>query len=81
MLINGNDAFTPPGLLFGLLYAWYCNNRFGGVIDYEMSLLRWKISELIPKPSMERTRLQAQVEFFRRVVFRQRIPRAVTKIL
>ena len=81
MLINGNDAFTPPGLLFGLLYAWYCNNRFGGVIDYEMSLLRWKISELIPKPSMERTRLQAQVEFFRRVVFRQRIPRAVTKTL
>ena len=81
MLINGNDAFTPPGLLFGLLYAWYCNNRFGGVIDYEMSLLRWKMSELIPKPSMERTRMQAQIEFFRRVVFRQSIPRAFTKTL
>ena len=81
MLINGNDAFTPPGLLFGLLYAWYCNNRFGGVIDYEMSLLRWKISELIPKPSMERSRMKAQVEFFRRVVFRQRIPPTITKTL
>lgn len=74
MVINGNEAFTPPGLLFGLLYAWYVNNRFGGIVDYEMSLIRWKISELIPKPSMVRTRMQEQVEFFRRVVFRQRVP-------
>jgi hypothetical protein len=81
MLINGNDAFTPPGLLFGLLYAWYLNNRFGGVLDYEMSLLRWKISELIPKPLMDRARMQGQVEFFRRVVFRQRIPRVVSEPL
>jgi len=74
MLINHNEAFTPPGLLFGLLYAWYVNNRFGGVVDYEMSLLRWKISELIPKPSMERIRMQDRINFFRSVVFRQRIP-------
>jgi len=74
MLINDNEAFTPPGLLFGLLYAWYVNNRFGGIVDYEMSLLRWDISELIPKPSMERTRMQRRVEFFRRAVFRQKIP-------
>lgn len=74
MLVNGNDAFTPPGLLFGLLYAWYLDNRFGGVVDYEMSLLRWKITELIPKPSMERSRLQRRVDFFRRVVFRQNVP-------
>jgi uncharacterized cofD-like protein len=75
MVINGNEAFTPPGLLFGLLYAWYVNNRFGGIVDYEMSLIRWKISELIPKPSMVRTRMQEQIDFFRRVVFRQRVPR------
>jgi len=74
MLINDNEAFTPPGLLFGLLYSWYVNNRFGGIVDYEMSLLRWKISELIPKPSMERMRMHKRVEFFRRVVFRQKIP-------
>jgi len=74
MVINGNEAFTPPGLLFGLLYAWYVNNRFGGIVDYEMSLIRWKISELIPKPSMVRTRMQEQIDFFRRVVFRQRVP-------
>ena len=76
MLVNGNDAFTPPGLLFGLLYAWYLDNRYGGVVDYEMSLLRWKVTELIPKPSMERSRLQSRVDFFRRVVFRQKIPAA-----
>jgi uncharacterized cofD-like protein len=76
LVINGNEAFTPPGLLFGLLYAWYVNNRFGGIVDYEMSLIRWKISELIPKPSMVRTRMQEQVEFFRRIVFRQRVPQS-----
>ena len=74
MLINANEAFTPPGLLFGLLYAWYVNNRFGGIVDYEMSLLRWRISELIPKPSMERSRMQERVAFFREVVFRQKVP-------
>jgi uncharacterized cofD-like protein len=74
MVINGDEAFTPPGLLFGLLYAWYVNNRFGGIVDYEMSLIRWKISELIPKPSMVRTRMQQQIDFFRQVVFRQRVP-------
>jgi len=74
MLINDNEAFTPPGLLFGLLYAWYLNNQLGGVVDYEMSLLKWKISELIPKQSMERTRRSQLIEFFRNHVFRQRIP-------
>jgi len=76
MLVNGNDAFMPPGLLFGLLYAWYLDNRYGGVVDYEMSLLQWKMTELIPKPSMERSRLQSRVDFFRRVVFRQKVPTA-----
>jgi len=74
LIINNNEAFTPPGLLFGLLYAWYINNQFGGIVDYEMSLLRWKISELLPKPSMERTRMKERIEFFRRVVFCQRVP-------
>jgi uncharacterized cofD-like protein len=75
MLINNDEAFTPPGLLFGLIYAWYIDNRFGGIMDYEMSLLQWKISELIPKPSMDRTRMKERIEFFRRIVFRQKIPK------
>jgi hypothetical protein len=74
MVINDNEAFTPPGLLFGLLYAWYLNNKLGGFIDHEMSILQWKISQLIPKQSMERTRRQALVDFFRTAVFRQQIP-------
>jgi len=74
MVINDNEAFTPPGLLFGLLYAWYLNNQLGGFIDNEMSILQWKISRLIPKQSMERERKQQLVEFFRSVVFRQQIP-------
>ncbi len=81
MVINDNEAFTPPGLLFGLLYAWYVDNRFGGIVDYEMSLLRWKFSELIPKPSMDRLRMQEQIEFFRKVVFRQKIPRRAMRPL
>jgi len=74
MVINDNEAFTPPGLLFGLLYAWYLNNSLGGVVEYEMSLMRWKISQLIPKQSMERARKQRLIEFFRTRVFRQQIP-------
>jgi hypothetical protein len=81
MVINDNEAFTPPGLFFGLFYAWYVNNRFGGILDYEMSLLRWKISELIPKALMVRTRMQEQIDFFRRVVFRQKVPRSTIEPL
>ena len=74
MVINGTEAFTPPGLLFGLVYAWYLNNTLGGVINHEVSIMQWQISQLIPKPSMERERKQKLIEFFRSVVFRQKIP-------
>ncbi|MCX5896189.1 MAG: 2-phospho-L-lactate transferase CofD family protein [Proteobacteria bacterium] len=74
MAINASEAFTPPGLLFGLLYAWYLNNQLGGGIEHEMSIMQWKISQLIPKQSMERARWQNLVEFFRSVVFRQQLP-------
>jgi hypothetical protein len=74
MVINGTEAFTPPGLLFGLVYAWYLNNTLGGVINHEVSIMQWQISQLIPKPSMERERKQNLIEFFRSVVFRQKIP-------
>jgi uncharacterized cofD-like protein len=74
MLVNGDEAFTPPGLFFGLLYAWYLNNQLGGVIEHEMSILQWEISQLIPKQSMDRDRKQKLVDFFRTVVFRQQIP-------
>jgi uncharacterized cofD-like protein len=75
MVINGTEAFTPPGLLFGLMYAWYLNNTLGGVINHEVAIMQWQISQLIPKPSMERERKQKLIEFFRSVVFRQKIPK------
>ena len=67
--INNNEGFLPPGLMFGLLYAWYLNNAYGGVMDYEMSLLKWPPSSLIPHQAKERVRKQALVSFFRNEVF------------
>jgi len=67
--INHNEGFLPPGLMFGLLYAWYLNNAYGGVMEYEMSLLKWPSSALIPHQAQERARKQALVTFFREEVF------------
>ena len=67
--INNNEGFLPPGLLFGLLYAWYLNNAYGGVMEYEMSLLKWPPHTLIPYQAQERVRKQALIAFFRNEVF------------
>lgn len=67
--INNNEGFLTPGLLFGLLYAWYLNNNYGGVMEYEMSLLRWRPGSLIPYQAQERARKQALVTFFRTEIF------------
>lgn len=70
--INNNEGFLPSGLLFGLLYAWYLNNAYGGIMEYEMSLLRWPPGTLIPHQAKERVRKQALVEFFRTEIFGRR---------
>jgi len=70
LVINGDDSFTPPGLNFGLLYSWYLNNSFGGVIEYETSLLKIASSDLIPKLTMDQERQRKLIDFFRRDVFR-----------
>lgn len=70
LVINGDDSFTPPGLNFGLLYSWYLNNSFGGVIEYETSLLKIATSDLIPKLTMDQERQRKLIGFFRRHVFR-----------
>jgi uncharacterized cofD-like protein len=66
--INSNEGFLPPGLLFGLLYAWYLCGR-GLTMDYEMSLLRWPLKSLIPLHAKDRTRKEALVTFFRTQIF------------
>lgn len=67
--INDNEGFIPPGLLFGLTYAWYLSNSYGGIMEYEMNLLRWPEESLIPHQAEERLRKQALVTFFRKEVF------------
>ena len=67
--LNDQEGFLPPGLLFGLLYAWYLNNAYGQIMEYEMSLLRWSPKYLIPYQMEEYTRKQALIRFFRNVVF------------
>jgi len=68
--VNDDEGFLPPGLLFGLLYAWYLNNTYGGVMEYEMSLLRWPEDRLVPYQAKEKRRKDELVRFFRTVVFR-----------
>jgi hypothetical protein len=69
LVINDREGFLPPGLLFGLMYAWYLNNSYARTMEYEMSLLRWHPSALIPHQAKERARKQALVTFFRTEVF------------
>ena len=47
--INGKEGFTPPGLLLGLMYAWYLDNRFASHIEYKMSILKVRPTHLIPE--------------------------------
>jgi len=69
--INEDGGFLPPGLLFGLLYAWYLSGR-GLTMEYEMTLLRWPLKNLIPLHARDRTRKEALVTFFRTQVFGHR---------
>ncbi len=73
-LINGNEGFTPPGMLFGLIYAWYLDNRFAAHVEYKMAVMRTDISDLIPEQVKVHIRRKTLVEFFRRSVFRYSSP-------
>lgn len=68
-LVNGNEGFTPPGLLFGLIYAWYLDNRYAAHVEYKMAVMRTDISDLIPEQVRMLSRRRALVEFFRQHVF------------
>jgi uncharacterized cofD-like protein len=66
--LNGDEGFLPPGLLFGLVYAWYLTGK-GFTMEYEMTLLRWPQKSLIPMHARERIRKEALVTFFREEIF------------
>jgi uncharacterized cofD-like protein len=73
-LINGTEGFTPPGLLFGLIYAWYLDNSFSTHIEYKMAIMKNEITNLIPEQVKSSERRKALVDFFRMVVFRRNSP-------
>ncbi|MDR3630780.1 MAG: YvcK family protein [Desulfocapsaceae bacterium] len=68
-LINGDEGFTPPGLLMGLTYAWYLENRLANHIEYKMSLTRINQCDLIPEQMKMLQRRERVISFFRDVVF------------
>ena len=74
-VVNGEEGFTPPGLLFGLLFAWYLDNQFAPNIDYKMSIMKSELSYLIPEQVRLVGRREQLIRFFREIVFRRRLPR------
>jgi uncharacterized cofD-like protein len=67
--LNDNDGFLPPGLLFGLMYAWYLDNAYAPIMENEMSILHLQEATLIPHQAHEYRRKKALVDFFRKEVF------------
>ena len=74
-VVNGEEGFTPPGLLFGLVFAWYLDNRFAPNIDYKMSIMKNELSYLIPEQVRIVGRREQLIRFFRENVFRRHLPR------
>ncbi|MEN8190614.1 MAG: YvcK family protein, partial [Thermodesulfobacteriota bacterium] len=69
-LVNGEEGFTPPGLLMGLIYAWYLDNNLASHIEYKMAVMKVAHSDLIPEQVNVLDRRKRLVNFFREVVFR-----------
>ena len=67
--LNDDEGFIPPGLLFGLMYAWYLDNASAPIMENEMAILRWDEATLIPHQAHEYHRKKALVDFFRKEVF------------
>jgi uncharacterized cofD-like protein len=70
-VVNAEEGFTPPGLLFGLTYAWYLDNRFASHIEYKMAIARAEVSDLVPEQVKSQAQRHKLIDFMRTVVFRQ----------
>lgn len=68
-LVNRGEGFTPPGLLMGLMYAWYVDNRHATHIEYKMSVMKINKTDLIPEQLRMLERRKQMITFFRDVVF------------
>lgn len=70
-LVNNNEGFTPPGLLMGLMYAWYVDNRLASHIEYKMSVMKISQTNLIPEQLKMAERRRLLIEFFKNIVFKR----------
>lgn len=64
-------GFLPCGILFGLTFAWMLDNSYVPALDFEMHMLQWPASRLLPYQVRRRSLHQELVGFFRTVVLRQ----------
>lgn len=69
-LVNRGEGFTPPGLLMGLMYAWYIDNRLATHIEYKMSVLKIDRTDLIPEQLRMAEKRRKMIDFFREVIFK-----------
>lgn len=68
-LVSGEEGFSPPGMLMGLVYVWYLDNRMTNYLEYKMSILKIKHSPLIPEQTKMCSRRERIIRFFREIVF------------
>ncbi|MCI5141030.1 MAG: hypothetical protein D3909_04740 [Candidatus Electrothrix sp. ATG1] len=68
-LVNGEEGFTPPGLLFGLVFTWYLDNRFASNVEYKMSVTKNIPFDLIPEQAKIMRRRKKMIRFFRKCIF------------
>ncbi len=73
-LINGAEGFTPPGLLMGLVYAWYLDSSYVSNIEYKMAITRIPMTGMVREQVRILNRRMDTIDFFRRVVFRHTAP-------
>jgi hypothetical protein len=69
-LISGKDGFTPPGMMMGLVYAWYLDSRYSTHVEYKMAISSVPVTDLVMEQGKILQRRNDTIEFFREVVFR-----------
>jgi uncharacterized cofD-like protein len=71
--INGGEGFVPPGLLFGVFFAWYLDCRLAPNVEYMMTIMKSGPSDLVAKQAETVRRQEKLINFFREDVFRAKI--------
>jgi uncharacterized cofD-like protein len=73
-LISGTEGFTPPGMLMGLIYAWYLDSRYASNIEYKMAITRIPMTGMVREQVRMLNRRMDTIDFFRKIVFRHTSP-------